>query len=433
MKKVGLYVRVSTQEQKMHGISIENQIDALKKYCEENGYVVAAIYNDAGISAHVSYKKRPGLLQMIQDCQDKKIDLLLFTRLDRFFRSVKDYYLVISQMENVPWKAIWEDYETETSSGQFKVNIMLSISEAEAARTSEKIKSVMAYKRERGEHLGLVPFGYRLVDKRLAIDPETEPIVRKMFEMYDSGKGATQIRKYLSSVGHDMYARSIWRLIFSPVYSGNDNGNPCPAYFPPEEYQRRLSAKKVKVRDVRRDHKETFLFSGLIRCGVCGASMHGQKSNEKYFCYVCAVSQQRFVHRGLSVSERPLESTLLARLQGFVDEYNFSSSSEAPDEATRKKELSSLGEKLKRIGIRYEDGDISTDEYRSKRDEIKLKMAALEVAPSAKKIVLPDGFAETYAQLGRDGKQQFWRSLIASITFYPDRKYDIQASDIFWR
>ena len=54
MKKVGLYVRVSTQEQKLHGISIENQLDALQQYCREKGYFVAAIYNDAGVSAHVT-------------------------------------------------------------------------------------------------------------------------------------------------------------------------------------------------------------------------------------------------------------------------------------------------------------------------------------------------------------------------------------------
>jgi len=66
MKKVGLYVRVSTQEQKLHGISIENQLDALQKYCKEKGYIIVATYNDAGVSAHGSYKKRPALLQIVR-------------------------------------------------------------------------------------------------------------------------------------------------------------------------------------------------------------------------------------------------------------------------------------------------------------------------------------------------------------------------------
>lgn len=51
MKKVGLYVRVSTQEQKLHGISIENQLDALQKYCKEKCNIIVATYNDAGDTA----------------------------------------------------------------------------------------------------------------------------------------------------------------------------------------------------------------------------------------------------------------------------------------------------------------------------------------------------------------------------------------------
>ena len=431
MKKVGLYVRVSTQEQKLHGISIENQLDALRQYCREKGYFVAAIYNDAGVSAHVTYKKRPALLQMIQDCQEQKIDLLLFTRLDRFFRSVGDYYLVTSQMGKVPWKAIWEDYETETSDGQFKVNIMLSIAEAEAARTSEKIKSIMDYKRQRGEHLGTVPLGYRLVDKKLVIDSETEPIVRKIFEMYDSGQGSNLIRRYLSSVGHDMHARSIRYLIFSPVYAGDDNGNPCPPYFSREEYQKRLSTRKI--RDTRDDCRLTYLFSGLLKCGTCGAGMHPQKAGGKYINYVCSTGKQKFIHPGLCITERKIETALLAKLQDLADAYNLEAASGTISEEERRKEVAALNARLKRIGIRYEDGDISVEEYRAKRDEIKTKIAALETTSSAKKIILPDGFAETYAQLERDGKKRFWRSIITSITFDPDRKCDFQVGDIFWR
>ncbi len=434
MKKVGLYVRVSTQEQKMHGISIENQLDALRKYCQENGYFITAIYNDAGISAHVSYQKRPALLQMIQDCQSEKIDLLLFTRLDRFFRSVKDYYLVISQMSKVPWKAIWEDYETETSGGQFKVNIMLSVSEAEAARTSEKIKSVMDYKRQHGEHLGPVPIGYRLVDKKLVIDPNTEAIVRKIFEMHDLGQGCLAIRRYLSSVGHDMRSSNVCRLIYSPVYAGDDNGSPCPAYFSQEEYQRRCTARRI--RDTRSDHKETYLFSGLLRCKICGAKMRSlnrKVNGVTYINYVCRVESQKFIHPGFSIAERKLESALLASLQDLSDAYNLKAESDVRKQGERERDLASLNARLRRIGDRYEDGDIAKDEYRKKRDEIKAKIAALKVIPSAKKLLLPDSFAKTYVQLERDGKKAFWCSLLVAVTIDPEHKCDFDIGDIFWR
>ena len=104
----------------------------------------------------------------------------------------------------------------------------------------------------------------------------------------------------------------------------------------------------------------------------------------------------------------------------------------ASQNSERKKEIAAFNARLKRIGDRYEDGDISKEEYRAKRDEIKTKIANLEVVPSTKKITLPSGFAEIYNQLDDDGKQQFWRSLISRITVDPDRKYNFQVGDIFW-
>lgn len=94
MKRAALYVRVSTQEQKNSGLSVDSQIDALKKYCEEQGYTIAGIYNDAGISARKKYTKRPALLQLLEDCKKHEIDIILFTRLDRWFRAVAGYYEV---------------------------------------------------------------------------------------------------------------------------------------------------------------------------------------------------------------------------------------------------------------------------------------------------------------------------------------------------
>lgn len=107
-KRVALYVRVSTQEQKKHGLSVDSQITALKEYCTKKKYTVVDVYSDAGISARKKYTKRPELLRLLGDCEQKKIDLILFTKLDRWFRSVADYYEVQSILEKVkvPWKAI---------------------------------------------------------------------------------------------------------------------------------------------------------------------------------------------------------------------------------------------------------------------------------------------------------------------------------------
>ena len=82
------------------------------------------------------------------------IDLIIFTKLDRSFRSVRDNHAVqaILDKNNVVWRAILEDYQTETADGRLKVNIMLSVAENEADRTSERIKFVFANRVKNGEY-----------------------------------------------------------------------------------------------------------------------------------------------------------------------------------------------------------------------------------------------------------------------------------------
>ena len=118
--RVALYCRVSTEEQARHGLSLDDQKNALIEYAKTNGMSVVGIYEDAGISARKPYKKRPAILRLLEDVRAKKIDIILFTKLDRWFRNVGNYYAVqeILDAHNVSWRAILEDYETVTASGR---------------------------------------------------------------------------------------------------------------------------------------------------------------------------------------------------------------------------------------------------------------------------------------------------------------------------
>ena len=89
--RVGCYERVSTDEQALRGFSIEAQIDNLTEYCEENNLKLVGHYTDAGKSGTLPPLKRPELQRLLEDVQAGKIDIILFTKLDRWFRSVKEY------------------------------------------------------------------------------------------------------------------------------------------------------------------------------------------------------------------------------------------------------------------------------------------------------------------------------------------------------
>ena len=118
-------------------------------------------YIDDGVSA-VKLAKRLELQRLLEDVRQNKIDLILFTKLDRWGRSVRIYHKIqeILESHDVIWKAIDEDYETQTSAGKFKVNIMMSVAQQERDRCSERIKDVFEYKIKNGEAYIALPFRF---------------------------------------------------------------------------------------------------------------------------------------------------------------------------------------------------------------------------------------------------------------------------------
>ena len=87
--RAGLYERVSTDEQAKYGYSIKTQIDALEDYCTKNKIKVVDHYTDDGVSGGKAAFRRPEMSRLLDDIKEKKIDIVLFTRLDRWFRNVK--------------------------------------------------------------------------------------------------------------------------------------------------------------------------------------------------------------------------------------------------------------------------------------------------------------------------------------------------------
>ncbi len=97
--RVDLYIRVSGQEQDIKGLSPEAQQEDLEEYVRERGRVTAGVYIDAAKAARKRLGKRTNFLRMLEDVKQDKVDLILFTRLDRWFRSVADYYKVMEILD----------------------------------------------------------------------------------------------------------------------------------------------------------------------------------------------------------------------------------------------------------------------------------------------------------------------------------------------
>lgn len=434
MKRAAIYVRVSTQEQKMNGLSVDNQKDALVKYCQDNGYAVVDIYNDAGISARKSYTKRPELLRLMQDCKSNKVDVILFTRLDRWFRSVSDYYQVQTILDEckVPWRAIWEDYETETSSGIFKVNIMLSIAQAEADRTKEKIKSVKQYQKEKGEYVGSASIGYIKKDSQLYIDEEKKDGVKAIWDTYLKTYSQMEAYKVAQEYGLKIHLSAIGKILHNPVYYGLASGYyKCEPYITKEQFDQVQNHMKLAPRKAK--DNRVYIFSGILKCS-CGNRMGGtyvfeKKMNKNYYHYKCYAFRKKDVtHKcNTNIAEIKLEKYLLKNLDSIISDYNASTVVKAVDKANEQKlkERKILDQKLKRLAVLFEEGDIDIAEYRKKRDAIRQQLSLIVLEKEKNPVNLPTDWQEAYNTLTPPNKHKFWREILESIVISPDKSITI--------
>ena len=186
--RCAIYIRVSTEEQHLNGLSLPAQKKALTEFAEKNNYTIVGCYADEGISARKPMKHRRGLLLLLEDVKRDKIDMILVTKLDRWFRNIKDYNITeeILQTHNCHWKTIYENYDSSTANGQMVINIMLSVNQAECDRTSERIKAVLDYKRSIGEVTSgrCACYGYRVVNNRLVKDDAVKHIIEDAYNHY---------------------------------------------------------------------------------------------------------------------------------------------------------------------------------------------------------------------------------------------------------
>ena len=198
--RAALYPRVSTEEQAKFGLSIHDQQNDLEKYAKDHGMKIVGVFADAGFSARKKIEKRPAMMDLLRAVEEDKIDIILVTKLDRWFRNIGEYYKVqeILEAHNVNWKTIYEDYDTSTASGRLKINIMLAVAQDEADRTSERLKNVFDSKRERCEPLtGNKPLGYIIEGKKFVKDPKTEDAVNAFFKKYMACGSVSATQDYI--------------------------------------------------------------------------------------------------------------------------------------------------------------------------------------------------------------------------------------------
>lgn len=446
---VAAYVRVSTQEQKLHGLSLDAQRMKLQEYAKEHNMKIVGWYVDEGVSGRKLIRRRPELQRMIQDAEKGLFTRIIMIKLDRFFRSVAEYHECMKRIAPVVWTTTEEKYDLSTAQGRMLVNMKLTIAEMEADQTGERIAIVNEYKASTGQPLvgtDSLPFGFRVGKdestgrKNVIHDPDTEPIVYDIIEHYMTYQSRRKTIAYAYSKHHvTLTQKTLKHLFNNPMLHGEyrDNPNYCEPYIDKETHEKLIQLNNRNIKDNTKPDR-TYIFSGLMVCPECGRVMGGNKHNsrkksgkkyeyKKYRCTrygtegVCTYMKTPF--------ENTVEKILLENIEKYLEEAKIVAAKvEASDEQRiYKYNVEEINGEIDRLNYSWRKGRIrSAEQYEREHDELleKLRLAEAEqnnVAPqdfSKIEAVLHSGWKEIYAKLDDEHKQAFWRSFIVS--FEPD-------------
>lgn len=445
IERCAIYIRVSTAEQQMHGKSLQAQKEFLTNYASEHHMQIVDVYADEGKTARKELKKRKEIHRLITDVKNFEIDVILFWKMDRWFRNVSDFYKVqdILDTHHVRWIAVAEpNMNMETRDGRLNLNIMLSIGQNEVDTTSERIRFTADNMVKNGRLIfgeANMPLGYKvgIVDgeKRMIKNPEEEDMVNAVFSHYFRYRKKKQTVLYIQENYDSAFSYTRLRtMLHSEFYKGTYRGIPyCPAYLDEEQWELLQEIKDKTIKKERSDR--IYYFSGKMRCPKCGTLLAGTGcsmiSNRKtgakkiYTYYRCnkALSDHLCDFRK-KISQNRMETYLLNSLEAEYQKYKLDYSvAESPKNIQGKKRTrESYLKELERLNLLFQKERISWEYYDREYEKIQNKLKT--IAPAEKKSkrninyldnVLKSNFKEMYESLSKENRQSFWQNTIREI------------------
>ena len=188
--RCAVYTRKSTEE----GLDQEfNSLDAQRDACEafiasqraEGWVLFPNHYDDGGVSGGTL--ERPALKRLLADIEEGQIDVVVVYKIDRLSRSLMDFAKLVETFERngVTFVSVTQSFNTTTSMGRLTLNILLSFAQFEREVIGERIRDKFVASRKRGLWMGgAVPLGYRVLDRKLLVEPREALIVKRIFERF---------------------------------------------------------------------------------------------------------------------------------------------------------------------------------------------------------------------------------------------------------
>ena len=337
MDKAVIYARCSADNQR--DASIDQQIKACCKFAQERGLEVIHTYEDRALTGRTD--KRPSFLQMIKDSAKKRFQFVIVYSLDRFSRNKYDSVMhkhtlkengvtVLSAMEHI----------TDDPTGALMESILEGFAEYYSRELSQKINRGLSDNAEKGIVNGSLPLGYRRgADGHPEIVPEEAEAVREIYRRVGDGEKLIEIVKDLNrrgirtKKGREWNKSSFNRLLENERYIGvyqyknfrHEDGFP-PIVDKDLFYTvQKIMGEKPNARGTtmrRRTENGTYLLTGKLICGKCGALMTGisgvGRHGDRCFYYNCIRKKNEHACDKKNVRREPVELAVTVCLKQML-------------------------------------------------------------------------------------------------------------------
>ena len=487
--RCGIYVRVSTDDQRDNGYSIDSQLRMIKEYCEKNDYSIVDVYNDAGHSG--KDLMRPEMQRLLADIKSKKIDKLIAIKVDRLTRNNYDGFWLLNYCEehDVKIELILEPYDVSTANGEMIFGMNLVFGQRERKEIGARTKRAMEEMALEKIHPSKAPYGYirNKETGHLEVEPIEAQVVKDIFELCKQGNSTRSIATIMKD--NNAYLKQgkwasdrIYKILTNAIYIG---------IFEYGKYKRKPQdilrvenycepiideitwnvTRNVLVKNRHSNYGEYIhLFSGLVKCPICGNIMSSSESfkypNGKLKVYYhLRCKNHNCKGFGLHYNTEKIENKLkriLEELTIFIlsmdNEIITCNSTKSNDVKEIEKAIEKLKLQEKRLVDLYLSSNLDVETINYKNDIIKKEIDKL----NKKKISLdPDnssqeytvelikkldcieenetliftsikniGFTFLYDLLSREVKRDMIHRLVSQIEITRDKNYNIEIKNI---
>lgn len=396
---VGLYPRVSTEDQSRFGHSLDEQECRMKQLCEFKNYEIFKVYREEGVSAKNT--NRPKFQEMIEDVKQGKINKIIIFKLDRLTRSIQDLENICKFLDkyNCGLESISEEINTSSANGKFFVRMITILAQLEIERTSERTKVGLVGAIKQGHISGRPPLGYvkKNGSKKIFIDEVQADVVRRIFKLYLDGMSVCSICKLFKEenvLNRRWPTTTVDKILSNQLYIGNSEygkrtnneiqifKNVVPAIIDKTTFDMVQKRKEKNLKNFKR--KATYIFMQKIICPKCNKVMGGtsstSKNKEKHLYYKCNCCKTR-------INEKKIEKELMEFLNDMLDFFLIIDNSFKPTlnkdvENEIKKYLTmkeDINNKITRIKTAFIDAIIDANIFQEELNELQRELENVEI------------------------------------------------------